>query len=372
MPNSWTVRGAGCLPQSKGAVNIAGSPLELCPPGRPTNYVTLRPEAPQHELQPTRTIDGYALYALDATHPNTYVIPDLHVTIGVEGPETGRVLETLAPSSKLVAVTYRATVPNDWKLVTLSGVTRRVPPEWDERADPPSCTPPPDQVTLHLAHLACHGPTLIAPYGDGLAFLDPEPWQTTTLTNQVPVANSAVAYPDPRDDPERLVVDVPIDATHAIPVWIGLGRDGRVAAEIIGSVRGPNSASISATSITGVWQPISIAGYVGPLTSLAHPPTLTFDTTHVTGSDGCNDIRATYRLGPSNAFHLVSLGYQTQIACGYAKPRGGSIPTVPTGKVVESTARIDVTGDALTLFDAHGSALATYERVVDSGHEKTG
>ena len=117
--------------------------------------------------------------------------------------------------------------------------------------------------------------------------------------------------------------------------------------------------------ILGNWRPVAITGYSGPLTSPPLPvaPLLHFDNAprgrpNWTGSDGCNDVSGVYAVSPDGTFTTVGSAVQTQKAC---------IPApalVPTGTVVTSTKRLEISddGSTVTMFDGGGNVVATYAR----------
>jgi len=110
--------------------------------------------------------------------------------------------------------------------------------------------------------------------------------------------------------------------------------------------------SLTADDLFGEWNPVSIAGYRGPLASppLASAPQLTFDGNGKwTGSDGCNLLGGTYRVGPGDTVHFTEAG--TKRACG------SSTPPDP----IRRATRVELHGYRLTFFGPAGRELAKYE-----------
>ncbi len=108
-------------------------------------------------------------------------------------------------------------------------------------------------------------------------------------------------------------------------------------------------------ALVGAWRPVSIAGYHGPLTAppMGVPPVLSFDGRgHWGGTDGCNGMNGSYRLGTNGAFQLA-LGGMTQALCDRFPPTPASLRTA---------VQVELRDDRLTFFDREGTQIAQYER----------
>ena len=70
------------------------------------------------------------------------------------------------------------------------------------------------------------------------------------------------------------------------------------------------------------------------------------------GSDGCNALAGTYRVGPDGSL-AATAGPQTLIGCA----------NVPNGVVVTSAARVEIDEDRLSFLDDGGAVLGSYARL---------
>ena len=102
VPHTWKVVTDLCPGRVAGYVGLGDAFTHGCE-GAPPSFVGLSATLPDHSARPTHVVNGYALYAAGTS----YVVPALQVTIRADGPRTDQVLATLAPSSELVALTYR-------------------------------------------------------------------------------------------------------------------------------------------------------------------------------------------------------------------------------------------------------------------------
>ena len=146
-------------------------------------------------------------------------------------------------------------------------------------------------------------------------------------------------------------------ALVTLVVSVQSGRTGRT--RIIVPASSPTSTPQRSTvlSLIGSWQPQSIAGYHGPLTSppLSTVPFVAFDNPNSwTGSDGCNGLAGSYHLAPLGGFRLVGTILQTLMNCS---------SQVPTAHVFEAAARVEVTDRQLIFLAGDGRTLARYRRV---------
>ncbi|GAB3263965.1 hypothetical protein GCM10027456_46520 [Kineosporia babensis] len=91
-------------------------------------------------------------------------------------------------------------------------------------------------------------------------------------------------------------------------------------------------------AIAGTWYPQEIAGYtVDPLNADSYAEAyLEFSDGKVVGSDGCNQVRGTYRLEADGAFELEQLT-STRMACA----------NVPHHTVMDRATRVEVDGQSL-------------------------
>jgi heat shock protein HslJ len=378
VPADWKVTAGGCPGPAPAWVEVGGPYKGICGGSTPSTFLAIWGFTEAHDPAPARVVHGYSLYAASGI-PDVFVVPALHVTIAASGPLRDEALATLAPSSRLIALTYRRPVPSDWSAVSYAGIEVSVPSEWTQQARDGCGGVPPAQVTLvDGASLGCSAGGLPAtgPTRDGIRIGRAQPWFPNTEPKQTRISNgNAAMLLQPGDSDVALVVVVQLNETHGVPVEMGLGMDGRVAAAILGSVRIDGSVSTTTTAqlpvstdrpIAGVWQPTSIAGYAGPLTSppLPEAPRLELGgDDRWKGSDGCNQVSGTYRVEKDHSFAITGATVQTQVACVPAKPSTGSVPVVPTYAVLRAAAHLEIAGDQLTFTNSAGRVLATYNAV---------
>jgi hypothetical protein len=240
VPPTWRIVFGNCDAPAHGFVQTDTSYGQSC--SNKTTVIKLDPLTTTNVPgRPSATIHGYRLFA---TGPNTYAVPALHVTLTVKGTDSSRVLSTLAPSSRTVALTYRRAAPRGWRTVTHAGVSLRVPSKWalEDITGKPVCPNP----RLNAAVLVGHGlpagcgvdPTFAVPVVGSAGISDPlrrpVPSPTTTV--------DSTSYDAPWYS-THLQLDVRVDPGHNVAVTIGLGRDGRIGADIIASVQAVTSSS---------------------------------------------------------------------------------------------------------------------------------
>ena len=375
VPADWKVTAGGCPGSAPAWVEVGGPYKQTCT-GTPSTFIDISSFTGPHEATPARVVHGYSLYAV-AGNPDTFVVPALHATIDARGPLRDEALATLAPSSRLIALTYHGPVPNGWNEVGYAGITVSYPPAWPQQAVASCGGVPPAQVTLiDVTGPGCGtgGQPETGPTRDGLRIGRAQPWFPNTEPKQTRITNgNAGMLLQPGDGDQSLVVVVQLNETHGVPVEIGLGIDGRVAAAILASIRIDGAVSTTTTQppsaadrpIAGVWQPTSITGYHGPLTSppLPEAPRLELGgDDRWKASDGCNQLSGTYRVEKDHSFAITGTA-RTAVACAPAKPSTTAVPVVPTYTVLHAAVHLDIVGDHLTFTDSAGRILATYTAV---------
>ena len=115
---------------------------------------------------------------------------------------------------------------------------------------------------------------------------------------------------------------------------------------------------VSVAALVGVWLPVSVTGYRGPLTSppFAFAPSISFDGNgHWNGTDFCNRFFGSYRLGSGGTIQ-VEPGSATNATCSFVGPEG------PSPNSVLAAVRVTLSNGRLTLFARSGHELAQYER----------
>jgi hypothetical protein len=277
-PPDWKVTAGGCGGTAPGWIEVGGPYKEECGVRAPT-FIGVYAFADQHEAAAARTVHGYVLYRANAANPNDYVVPALDVTIRAEGPKRDEILDTLAPSSRFIALTAHEASPGDWRTVSYSGITMRVPNGWGQSYLGPCESPPAEHVGLENSSGIANGcppistePSASGPTHDNVVIgRSQRVSPATQYSVQISTSNGASLLLAPDADDRALAVVVRLDATHGVPLGIGLGRDGRVAAAILNSIRvdaavnttTPDESAQTRAAIIGIWQPLSVAGYDG-------------------------------------------------------------------------------------------------------------
>ncbi len=263
VPDSWPIESQGVCIGGKsetGVVGIGQLPEAGCKPATewpiPAQAVGLYP-APIHGTPSVivSTVHGYDIY--QASSPSGYNswrfydIAQLGVQIATHGTLGSRVLHTLAPSARAVALdpTYES-VANAWHAVTEHGVSLSIPLSWgvatrdvfcegpvvvselafiQPNIESPRCLPriPTAASTLIggvSLYLPPHNPYAPNRHRHALATI---PSGTTTIT----------IYAEPNDPNvlDLFVRKTGSTITHVLT--LGLGRDGRVAGGVIASIR---------------------------------------------------------------------------------------------------------------------------------------
>jgi heat shock protein HslJ len=161
------------------------------------------------------------------------------------------------------------------------------------------------------------------------------------------------------ESPKDVVVTF-ANASRRSSVVVALGCAGGVSNRVlvaktttkwVHDVQDFATASLNAVAVTGVWQPVTIAGYHGSLASppLTVAPQLAFDGKHAwSGSDGCNYLSGAYRFGVRGLVHFSVVS--TKRGCRQATPPD----------VLQRTTRAEIVNGLLTFFDRAGSRLAQY------------
>jgi heat shock protein HslJ len=359
IPPNWKVTPGTCPTGTSGSIQLGPSSGRGCGGGAGGGpFVGVLSYAGNHQPTATRTVHGYRLYRLGGENPFLslgYDVPDLHVAIYADGNGADQVLATLGPSSAKVALSYRGTQPDGWQQIAFNRITLSTPVGWTHRSNAQFCSVPPDSVTFGLAPVPCgEAATSYGPGVNGVVLSPPElfsdhPASVLSITNGV-LGTAQLSLTE--NDGRALTLFVSVDASHAVPIQLGLGRDGRVAAAIFDSIRVEVSSAPEKTpGIEGSWKLVSIAGYEHSLVDL---PPLTFSNATWSGSDGCNSIGGRYQVGRGGEFRVEDVG-GTLIGC-----RSGT--TVPVAHVLVSATHVALVGESLTFFDGNDRLLGRFER----------
>ena len=140
-------------------------------------------------------------------------------------------------------------------------------------------------------------------------------------------------------------------------VGFGLAGSNKPTEPPVAGGQAPASATQTpqrqtAQSVSGTWRPLQITGVKSLQRSRPGDPVLVLrpDGTW-SGSDGCNGLQGTYRIGQRGEFS-ATVGPQHLIGCN----------NVPHTGVMAAAKRVAVEGDILQFFGADGRELARYGR----------
>ena len=123
----------------------------------PAESVSLIPSTNRTPAAHYELIHGYRVYAANATKPHpawhVYDVPELRSRIALRGPLAPRILDTLAPSARNVALTF-ASQPQqtNYRDVVEAGVRLSIPPSWKVTTTAPTCSWPSSELVVPPVH----------------------------------------------------------------------------------------------------------------------------------------------------------------------------------------------------------------------------
>jgi len=204
-----------------------------------------------------RMIHGYRVYAANAAKPDpawlVYDVPQLGSRIALRGSLARRVLDTLAPSARAVALAFAPQPPRtNYRHVIAAGVRLSIPPGWRITTDGPVCSLPNDELVIPPVRPDLSGPPSCPGLGPGTVAgavidggaLNNRPSDQTTgdadrlLTVLHHGTTTITIYAGYGEIPAALEVFIrrnTSSTTHILE--LGLGRDGRVAGSVLASIR---------------------------------------------------------------------------------------------------------------------------------------
>jgi hypothetical protein len=262
MPAKWTLEyGYSCVgsPPETDVVYVGLNSLANCePPGQPLpqQAAAFMPSLRTHGATVHRTVNGFRVYSVNEAKPNrvwnVYDVPQLRVRIALRGALAPRILDTLAPSSRKVAVAF-ATRPgrDDLRPVSEQGVRLSIPSTWTVvTAKYLGCTGPIDELQLvrpGMGAPGCGGGSVgtIADVEIGGGSLSTYPSNSRVFgPGRVPIAvlhhkTTTITIFGLGDGQGSLslVVQVRLTGSSLIHVLnLGLSRDGRTDGGILASI----------------------------------------------------------------------------------------------------------------------------------------
>jgi len=262
VPKDWILESKGaCIgfPSAVGMISIGDLPQVGCDQSGqypiPKEAVALIPSQAAPTGRPVLTVHGYRIYrgAPLRAHGiwNVYVVPQLGLQFAMQGTLSTDILHTLAPSARTVALDPAfQTVPKGWHAVSHNGVAVSIPPSWTVATPNFFCASPVSDSTLLLVKpdvgvAPCPAPpaTPAGALHDGVTlYLPPDNRYAPSPTGQPigtlqPATTTIAIYPDVNgpNAVDLFVHRAGSNLTHVLA--LGLGRDGRIAAGVLGSIR---------------------------------------------------------------------------------------------------------------------------------------
>jgi hypothetical protein len=252
--------GGGCFYDGRSvpAISTGALPKSGCKPADqpiPPKSVAIIPTTSRSVGSLYRMVHGYRIYRANVhKHPgrwSVYDVPQLGVRIAFRGSVQNGVLDTLAPSSRKVALEYAARpVLKSYRTVTENGVTLSIPAGWPETTTDHYCGglySPPEvvHVVSSVGAFPCPAPvaSLADAFQDGVV-LYPSSDYVPSSPLEPPTAvlrhgNTTVTVFDNKgyggNGLELLVRRSGSKTAHALT--LGLGRDGRIAGAVLASLR---------------------------------------------------------------------------------------------------------------------------------------
>jgi hypothetical protein len=257
VPSGWLVHGPDACAQSDGRTNELlvdlapdGSACDHLPtvPGRSVTFMWLVDATEQLTGPPSRTVNGFRLYAIREGRANGFVVPQLGMELFYIGADPEAVIRTLAwsPLAVVLAPGPR-TNSSFWRTLSFHGVNFDVPSSWRVYTPmPPDCFGDfagGSDVGLGRStqQISCpgllnglnltrplDGVVLVAGNDDGTCILD----QPITIDGQrVDACGADDGYQTPRLD---MLLTGP---SGTVTFELALGPTGQTAREILGSIR---------------------------------------------------------------------------------------------------------------------------------------
>lgn len=265
VPGDWLVELPGTCVGGRVAPGIIslGQPLHgecdaVTRSPEPAQAVSLLPWTYPPSGALVGVVHGYRVYAGPSTRemgaPTAYEVPQLGVEIAMRGSLQRRILDTLAPSSRKVALAFAGAPVPRGHAVTTDGVTVTIPTAWTvttptslrcEWLSPlAGSTPALRRIRPHVVLDYCPMIPAIAvraPH-DGLdLYVSPEGFAPPKTYQQpfVVLHRDATTISVSTEIGDASVLDLVVrragsSATHVLQ--LGLGRDGRVAGGILASL----------------------------------------------------------------------------------------------------------------------------------------
>jgi hypothetical protein len=259
VPSDWALLSHGsciAVPSPAGMIGVGSLPNAGCGQSQfpiPAQAVALVPSSQRPNGPPALTIHGYGVYNVDSHTPGWvfFVVPQLGIRIATHGSMGSRILKTMAPSARTIALdpTYQS-VPSNWHAVTKDGLTLSVPASWSIVTPTYLCGTPVGEselllITPNVPYAPC---AYVIPEASDAAhdavalYLTPHNTRAPIATGQ-PITTlhhggTTISVYSDTSDPNVLDLYVRKAGSKIMHVLtVGLGRDGRAAGGVLASIR---------------------------------------------------------------------------------------------------------------------------------------
>jgi hypothetical protein len=257
-PPSWTVQAQLPCPMvvaNRSVLLVGVQPPEskgcstLPEPGSALSIVWIFTSTEKGSGRPVRVVNGFDLYPAALGGAHGYLVPKLGIELLWRGAEPATLISTLGWSPlHYVLVGGVAKPPASWKLQYFDGVSIAAPPSWPvSQPLKLECSGPFDHgpvvaLGVHVIPVPCaYFPPPTKPT-DGIIVSSTAQLEACPVNGTLKVAGiEATACSDPSVQPSELEVKLVFGSGStkaAVYVVVGLGGNGSVARELLGSVEG--------------------------------------------------------------------------------------------------------------------------------------
>jgi hypothetical protein len=253
VPQTWTLESPGecfgpgaALPPM---VSIGKRAQAHCGTGPPAQSVALIATAPANLGPLLQVVNGYRIYAAVGEHASgglrVYEVPQLGVQLIIRSPLSDRILATLGPSARTVALAFAGQrVPRGSRPAGEPGVTLSIPAGWRVGEGAYCGWPyPPALIRVTNEGMSCPPPlaSLASSLRDGVLVyaaageFGPQPAPPIALLHHGATTVSVYAAAEGTNELELVVRRAGAASAHELS--LGLGRNGRVAGGVLASIR---------------------------------------------------------------------------------------------------------------------------------------
>lgn len=256
VPEGWQLQGPGGCTGDTSAPGIVSIGVACRSLGvAPVAAVALIPFAHPHAARSSFNLNGYRAHKVPDTQVAGwlfYAVPQLGVQIALHGTLGSRILDTLGPSARTIALDpTRQSVPSNWHALAEDGVSFSIPPSWalitptEWSCDGWTGGAPALFVVNAAVNETCpDGIPPVEELQDGaVLYAGSHNDHAPTPTASRPIvafhhgSTTVTVYTDDGylEAFDLFVHRAGSSITHVLT--LGLGRDGRVAGGVLGSVR---------------------------------------------------------------------------------------------------------------------------------------